>query len=124
MDDELYKENILDHYRNPRNKEILLDFDLKGYGLNASCGDKITLFVKFGDNGKVTHASFEGDGCAISQASTSMLTEKIKGMSKEDVRLLSPGDIYDMLGIKISPGRTKCALLPYEALNNGLQNIK
>lgn len=118
MDDELYKENILDHYRNPRNKKVFSDFDLKGEGLNVSCGDKVTFFVKFGDSGEVADASFEGDGCAISQASASMFTEKIKGMSKEELKLLSPGDIYDMLGIKISPGRTKCALLPYEALNN------
>ncbi len=122
MNDELYKENILDHYRNPRNKKALLDFDLKGDGLNASCGDKVTFFVKLGDN-KVAEVGFEGDGCAISQASTSMFTEKIKGMSKEELKLLSPGDIYDMLGIKISPGRTKCALLPYEALNCGLKNV-
>jgi len=124
MDDELYKENILDHYRNPRNKDVLSEFDLKGEGVNASCGDKVTFFVKFDGNGNVVRASFEGDGCAISQASTSMLTEKIKGMSKDEVKLLSPGDIYDMLGIKISPGRTKCALLPYEALSNGLQTVK
>ncbi len=117
MNEELYKENILDHYRNPRNKTALLDFDLKGDGHNASCGDKVTFFVKFDDH-KVVQASFEGDGCAISQASTSMLTERIKGISRNELKLLSPGDIYDMLGIKISPGRTKCALLPYEALSN------
>lgn len=124
MNDELYKENILDHYRNPRNKEALSGFDMKGEGVNASCGDKVTFFVKFDDDGKVAGASFEGDGCAISQASTSMLTEKIKGMSRDELKLLSPGDIYDMLGIRISPGRTKCALLPYEALSNGLQTVK
>ncbi len=124
MNEELYKENILDHYRNPRNNEVLSDFDLKGDGRNASCGDKVTFFVKFDKNNNVASVGFSGDGCAISQASTSMLTEKIKGMSMENLKLLSPGDIYDMLGIKISPSRTKCALLPYEALNNGFKVIK
>jgi nitrogen fixation NifU-like protein len=118
MDEEIYKENILEHNRNPHNKKVLLDFDLKGEGKNVSCGDSVTLFVKFGEEGKVSDVGFEGDGCAISQAATSMLTDKIKEMDKEKLRLISPGDIYDMLGIKISHGRTKCALLPYEALIN------
>ncbi len=121
MDEEIYKENILDHNRNPHNKKALEDFDLKGEGKNVSCGDAIVLFVKFGEGGKVSNVGFEGDGCAISQAATSMLTDKIKGMSMEELKLLSPGDVYDMLGIKISLGRTKCALLPYEALNEGLK---
>lgn len=123
MDEEIYKENILDHYRNPRNKGEISSADIKGEGRNVNCGDSVVFFVKFGDNDEVRDASFEGDGCAISQAATSMLTEKIKGMSKDELKLLSPGDIYDMLGIKISPGRTKCALLPYEALNKGLKNV-
>lgn len=121
MDEEIYKENILDHNRNPHNKYALADFDLKGCGKNVSCGDKVELFIKFDESGKVSNVGFEGDGCAISQAATSMLTDKIKGMGRGELKLLSPGDIYDMLGIKISPGRTKCALLAYEALNDGLK---
>ncbi len=121
MDEEIYKENILDHNRNPHNKKVLESFDLKGEGKNVSCGDSVVLSVKFGEDGKVSDVGFEGDGCAISQAATSMLTDKIKGMNKEKLKLLSPGDIYDMLGIKISIGRTKCALLPYEALNDALK---
>jgi len=120
MDEEIYKENILDHNRSPHNKKALETVDLKGSGKNVSCGDAIALFIKFGKDGRVSDVGFEGDGCAISQAATSMLTDKIKGMNKEELKLLSPGDIYDMLGIKISPGRTKCALLPYEALNEAL----
>ena len=123
MDEEIYKENILDHYRNPRNIGEIKGANIKGEGRNVSCGDKVVFFVKFGSDSKVIEASFEGDGCAISQASTSMLTEKIKGMSKDELKLLSPGDMYNMLGIKISPGRIKCALLPYEALNEGLKNV-
>jgi nitrogen fixation NifU-like protein len=120
MDEEIYKENILDHNRNPHNKKTLEDFDLRGEGRNVSCGDEVFFFVKFGEDSRVTSASFEGDGCAISQAATSMLTNKIKGKTREELKLLSPGDIYNMLGIKISLGRTKCALLPYEALSKAL----
>ena len=120
MDEEIYKENILDHNRNPHNKKTMEDFDLKGEGKNVSCGDAISLFIKRDEDGRVSDVGFNGDGCAISQASTSILTDKIKGMKIDEVKLLSPGDIYDMLGINISPGRTKCALLPYEALNDAL----
>jgi len=123
MDEEIYKENILDHYRNPHNKRALSDFDLTGSGKNISCGDAVTLFIKFND-GKVSKVGFEGDGCAISQAATSMLTDKIKDKTMGELRLLTPGDIYDMLGIKVSPGRTKCALLSYEALSESLTNKK
>ncbi len=122
MDEEIYKENILDHNRNPHNKKELVDFDLKGEGKNVSCGDAVTLFIKFDKKNKVGEVGFIGEGCAISQASTSMLSDKIKGMSLDELKLLSPGDIYDMLGIKISPGRTKCALLPYEALSNAIKS--
>ena len=121
--DEIYKENILDHYRNPHNKKVAEVFDMKGESKNVSCGDRIELFVKFDESGKVSEVGFNGDGCAISQAATSMLTDKMIEMSKEELKLISPGDIYDMLGIKISPSRTKCALLPYEALNNMLKNV-
>lgn len=124
MDEEIYKENILDHNRNPHNKKVLEDFDLKGEGKNVSCGDSVVLFIKFGEDGKIRNIGFEGDGCAISQAATSMLTDKIKGMSMEELKLFSPRDIYDMLGVKISLGRTKCALLPYEALNEAFKKEK
>ncbi len=120
MEEEIYKENILDHYKNPRNKGGLKDFDLKGSARNTSCGDTATIFIKLKD-GAVSEVSFEGDGCAISQAGASMLTEKLKGMKAENLKLLSPGDVYNLLGIKISPGRTGCALLSYEALEDALK---
>lgn len=123
MNDEIYKENILDHNRNPHNKKVLEDFDLKGDGKNVSCGDEITIFIKFCEDGKVSGVGFVGDGCAVSQAATSMLTDKIKEMNKDELKLLSPGDIYNMLGIKISHSRTKCALLSYEALNDALTKL-
>jgi len=122
MDEEIYKENILEHYRDPHNKGEIDDFDLEGNGKNISCGDTVRLLIKFDKDDKVSDVGFSGDGCAISQAATSMLTDRIKEKTRGELKVISPGDIYDMLGIKISPGRTKCALLSYEALNEGLRN--
>lgn len=122
MDEELYKENILDHYRNPRNKDALDTYDLRGGGVNQTCGDELELFVKLGADGKVSRATFLGSGCAISQAGASLLTEKLRGMTLAEIKVLAPGDIYSMLGIHISPGRANCALLAYRALSEGLKN--
>lgn len=122
MEEEIYKQNILDHYKNPRNKEKLKSFDLSGSARNTSCGDAVFIFIRL-KNGVVPQASFDGYGCAISQAGASMLTEKVKGMKLEELKLLSPGDMYNMLGVKISPGRSGCALLAYQALEGALKNV-
>ncbi|MFC1720976.1 iron-sulfur cluster assembly scaffold protein [Patescibacteria group bacterium] len=133
---DLYQQHILDHYRNPRNKREIFDADVIERGKNASCGDDLTLYLKFtvrtdgsidhtsngtGDGEVVEDVAFGGDGCAISTAAASLLTEKIKGMKKEEIRLLTPADIYDMLGVPISAGRSRCALLAYEAIERGLK---
>lgn len=120
IEEEIYKQNILDHYKNPRNKGRLDSFDVKGSARNTSCGDTTDIFLKLKD-GIVSEVSFEGDGCAISVAGASMLTDKIKGMKAEELKLLSPGDMYNMLGIKVSPGRSGCALLAYQALESALK---
>lgn len=118
-DEELYKENILDHYKHPRGKRAMTDFTLKGEGVNASCGDEVVIYLKLvGD--RITETTFTGQGCAISQAGASMLTERLKSMTLAGAKMLSPGDIYTMLGIKVSPGRVDCALLAYGALNQAL----
>ncbi|MFC1615034.1 Fe-S cluster assembly sulfur transfer protein SufU [Patescibacteria group bacterium] len=119
--DNIYQENILDHYKNPRNKREISGADVVERGKNASCGDELTLYLKF-DGEVVEDMTFDGEGCAISTAAASLLTEKIKGMKKDKIRLLAPGDIYDMLGVPISAGRSRCALLAYEALERGIDN--
>lgn len=108
---DLYSEIILDYYKNPRNKEELADADISTEELNPLCGDDVTIHLKFNENNKVEKATFHGQGCAISQAATSMLTEKLRGLSTSQIKALTNDDIYDMLGIQISPGRVKCALL-------------
>jgi len=123
MNEELYKENILDHNRNPHNKYELEVFDMKQGASNPSCGDTLTLYIKFNGD-EVTHASFTGEGCAISQAASSMLTDHLKGMSLDKLKLITPGDLYNMLGVTISPGRVNCALLAYNALSKGIKEYK
>ena len=118
--EDLYKEHILDHYRNPRNKRALDRFDIKQNGVNPSCGDTLVLYILFDNNGQVKDASFEGSGCAISQAAASILTEKINGMTKRELEKMLPSDVYKLLGISISPARELCALLAYHALEEGL----
>ncbi len=120
---ELYKENIIDHYKNPHNFKTLKDYTFKHKEVNPLCGDNITLYVTL-ENNKVTQVGFQGDGCAISQASISMLTDKIKGMTKEKLHQLTQQDIFDLLGIPISHSRMKCALLSLKALHKGLETTQ
>ena len=116
-------ENILDHYRYPRHKGHLDQPDITYHDLNPFCGDEITLELKIVD-GMVTEAAFDGRGCAISQASASMMTEEIIGKRLDELRNWSKDDILDLLGIQIGPVRLKCALLPLKALKAGVWGIE
>lgn len=117
---DLYTENILDLYKNPRNKGHLENPTHENFRNNPLCGDEITIQIIINDN-KITDVKFDGQGCAISMASTSMLTEKIKNMDIEIVNKLSKDDILEMLHIPISPGRLKCALLSLDTLRGALE---
>jgi len=121
LSDELYAqmEIILDYYRNPKNVGIIENPDIHAEDTNIPCGDHIEIFVKLKDN-KVIDAKFRGQGCIISQASASMLLEKIIGMNLDDVKKLTKKDILNMLGINLSPTRMKCALLSLRVLNEGI----
>jgi nitrogen fixation NifU-like protein len=116
--DDFYKEYILDHYRNPRNFGHLDQPTAKAEDLNPLCGDTITMELAVGDDGKVTDVKFSGRGCAISQASASMLTESIKGMPLEEVAQLSQEAVLENVGIGISPARMKCAMLGLKVLKS------
>ena len=113
---DLYGEIILDHYKNPRHKGSLKNPDLSAEGQNPLCGDGIRIDIKINAKGKIEDIYFDGQGCAISQASASMLTEKILGKNKKDIQKLKNKDILQMLNIPLSPSRIKCALLPLEVL--------
>lgn len=109
--DELYRDQILEHYKRPRNFGRLDDFDLEFEDNNPFCGDEQHVFLKLGDDGKVAEISFEGQGCAISTAATSLLTDELEGMGPDEILALPKEYVLDLLGIDISATRMKCALL-------------
>lgn len=121
--DDLYRENILDHYRYPRHKGHLEAPDLHYHDVNPFCGDEITIEVKL-DGDRIADVAFEGKGCAISQASASMLTEEVLGMTLDEVKALDKDFIVDMLGIPIGPVRMKCALLSLKVLKAGAWGLE
>ncbi|MBD5605983.1 MAG: SUF system NifU family Fe-S cluster assembly protein [Candidatus Eremiobacteraeota bacterium] len=109
--DDFYKEYILDHYRNPRNFGHLDAPTATAEDLNPLCGDKIRFELQVDGDGRVTDVRFSGKGCAISQASASMLSESLKGEMLEDVARFSQERVLENVGIGISPARMKCAML-------------
>lgn len=121
--DDLYREHILDHFKHPRNKGTIENPDITFEDSNPLCGDVIRMDIKLKD-GFIEDVKFSGKGCAISQASASMLTEAIKGEKVDNVKAISKEDIFDMLGIPLSPSRVKCALLSLKVLKAGLYGIK
>lgn len=119
---DIYRELILDHYKHPRNFGHLDHVDASSEAYNATCGDKIRIEIKLKDD--IEDVRFSGEGCAISQASASMLTEKAKGMRVVDVGKLSFNDIQEMLGTTLTPSRVKCALLPLEVLQKAVVSLR
>jgi nitrogen fixation NifU-like protein len=117
--DDLYRDYILEHYRRPHNFGVLDNPTATYEGANPLCGDRITLMLGIRD-GVVAEVGFTGRGCAISQASASLLTDEIKGKSVDEVAKLSTQDLLDLLGIEISPARLKCALLSLDTLEHAL----
>ncbi|MBW7881878.1 MAG: SUF system NifU family Fe-S cluster assembly protein [Caldilineaceae bacterium] len=123
MSDDLYREEILDHYKHPRRKGHLDAPDIQYHDHNPFCGDEITIELKL-ENDVVVDAAFDGHGCAISQATASMLMEEIVGKSLEELKSLNKEDILDMLGIEIGPVRLKCALLSLKVLKAGAYGME
>ena len=117
--DDLYRDYILEHYRRPHNFGVIEDADASYEGANPLCGDRITLMLGVKD-GIVDRVAFTGRGCAISQASASLLTDEIKGKPVDDVAAIRADDLLDLLGIDISPARLKCAMLSHETLHKAL----
>jgi len=109
--DDLYRENILDHYKRPRNFGRPEEFDLDFEDVNPLCGDEQHVFIRLDDQGRVQEVGFEGKGCAISTAATSMLTEELAGLTREQLVRLDKEFVLELLGIEISATRLKCALL-------------
>jgi nitrogen fixation protein NifU and related proteins len=123
--DQLYREVILDHYKNPRGHGLIEDADAEAEGQNPLCGDEVAIYVAFADDGDtIDEVKFSGRGCAISQAATSMLTEMVKGRSATQVATLPREELLDELGIPLTPVRLKCALLGLSTLKLALHKAK
>jgi nitrogen fixation NifU-like protein len=122
MSDDIYREIILDHYRNPRNKGKLQQADISTHDSNPLCGDEIDIHLKV-EQGKIKDIKFEGRGCAISQASASMLTEMVMDKPLTAVKDLDKQDILENIGLmNLGPARIKCALLSLKVLKMGMIN--
>ena len=125
MDDQFYREVILDHYKNPRSYGLLTDADATAEGQNPLCGDEVTVSVKFAADGEtIEQIGFEGRGCAISQAATSMLTEIVQGRTAAEVAALPREELLDEIGIPLTPIRLKCAILGLGVLKVALHRAK
>jgi len=123
--DQLYREVILDHYKNPRGHGVIEDADARAEGMNPLCGDEVTISVAFGDDGEtIEDVMFEGRGCAISQAATSMLMDMVKGRKASEIAAMPKDELLDEVGIPLTPIRLKCALLGLGVLKVALNRAK
>jgi nitrogen fixation NifU-like protein len=120
--DELYRENILDHYKHPRNRGTLERPDITYEDANPLCGDQLRIDIAVA-GGKIAQIRHSGHGCSISQAAASMLCERMEGRPLEEVKQLTRDDVLEMLGIELGPVRLKCALLALKTLKAGVYGI-
>jgi nitrogen fixation protein NifU and related proteins len=121
--DDLYRELIIEHYKNPQYRGELDPHDLSYEDENPLCGDHIRIDLRVDAEGKISDAAFSGHGCAISQASADLLLESVIGKNLQDVKALSKQDILDLLGIELGPVRLKCALLSLKVLKAGVYGV-
>src|ERR1700704_5818551 len=123
--EQMYREVILDHYKSPRGHGLIDGADAQAEGQNPLCGDEVTISVKFADDGEtISGVGFEGRGCAISQAATSMLTELVRGRTVSEVATLPKEELLDEIGIPLTPIRLKCAILGLGVLKVALHRAK
>ena len=120
--DNLYRDFILEHYRNPHNKGVLDPHDLHFADSNPTCGDEMSMSLLLDEpKERIAEVAFDGRGCAISQASASILTDGLRGKSLDEVRDMDPKSLLDEIGVPIGPARLKCALLSYKVLQGAVR---
>ncbi len=123
MSDSLYREQLMEYYKDPQNRGTLSDPDVSVYEKNPFCGDEITLQLKV-NNGIIDDAKFEGSACAVSVASSEVVTDEIIGKSIDDAKRITKEDILELLGVELTTSRVKCATLVLEALEKALQHYE
>jgi nitrogen fixation NifU-like protein len=121
--EDLYREIIIDRYKNPIYRGTLDPHDISFEDDNPLCGDHIRIDLRVDENERITEATFDGQGCAISQASADLLLESIQGKTLDEVKELTKEDILDLLGIELGPVRLKCALLSLKVLKAGVYGL-
>jgi nitrogen fixation NifU-like protein len=121
--DDLYRENIIEHYKNPQYRGRLDPHDIAFEDDNPLCGDHIEITLRVDEGGRIVEAAFDGYGCAISQASADMLVESIHGKTLEQVKAMTKDDVLELLGIQLGPVRLKCALLSLKVLKAGAYGL-
>ena len=122
--DNLYRDFILEHYREPHNHGVLDPHDLSFSDSNPTCGDEMTMTLRLDPAGaRIADVAFDGRGCAVSQASASIMTDELRGLSLEEIRGLDPRDVIGNLGVPIGPARVKCALLGYKVLQGAVSGV-
>ena len=122
--DDLYREQIIDRFKNPRHRGELDPHDYSYEDDNPLCGDRIRVDVRVDGQGIITEAAYSGEGCAISLASADLLTESVVGQSLDQVKSLGKEDLLEMLGIQLGPVRLKCALLSLKVLKAGVYGLE
>jgi len=120
---DLYREIILDHARNPRYAGVLTHADVDHEERNPLCGDRLHLTMRVGEDGRITDVAWDGEGCAVSQAVASMLSEEIIGKTLDEVRAIGKDEIFEMVGIPLTINRVKCALLALKTLIIGTRGM-
>jgi nitrogen fixation protein NifU and related proteins len=125
MDDQLYREIILDHYKNPRGHGVIEGADAEAEGMNPLCGDEVTIYVAFGEDGEtIDEVKFSGRGCAISQAATSMLMEMVQSKTATEVATMRSDELLEEMAVPLTPVRQRCALLGLTTLKLALHKAK
>jgi len=122
--DDFYRENILDHAKHQRNRGLLDPADIDHEEHNPLCGDRLRLTLRVDENNVIKEVGWDGEGCAISQASASMLGEKIVGLTLDEVKNINKQEIFDMVGIPLTINRVKCALLSLKVLEVGVHGLE
>ena len=121
-DQDIYEEHVLDHYEDPYHRGTLENATHEDEGKNPLCGDVIEISLRLHNDGRVSEAWFDGEGCVISQASASMLIEKIEGKTIDEIREFSANEMLDLFGPKLTPNRQKCCLLSWRVLQSALHS--